>query len=405
METFLKLSLDTRRKNIHEFPLIFRLTHNQKTTSIAAGIRLKKSDWDSAKQQIKTSYAGNASTSRLNNSLRKKRAKMIDVLTKWEDRGKLKYMSLKEVRNLLTNKTKEITFFQFTEAHILELKKASRIGNSRVYQHALNAVRNYRNGKDFTFNELNLKFLKDFENYYLSKGNKLGGISVYLRTIRAINRKAILAGVAEKEGYAFENFKIRSGKPRKRTLPPEAIPKIINLELDEGTTLFRDRYIFLLSFFLNGMSYVDIANLKVANIIDGRIQYIRKKTSEPFSIKISPQLVPIVTYFTKGKSEKDYLIQIERDRDPIIHYDKVMWARDRYNKNLKKLGKMAGIEERITSYAARHTFASSADDMGVPLTAISQMLGHQRVSTTQAYLANLRKSRLDEYQRKIFEGY
>ncbi|MEZ4970749.1 MAG: site-specific integrase [Flavobacteriaceae bacterium] len=403
MKTYIKISLDTRRKNTKTYPLIFRLTHNRKSTSIATGHQIEVTDWDDNKQKIKPSFKGTESPGRLNNLLQKKMAHMVDILTRLDDHGKLKYMSISEVRNHITQSTNKITFFQFTDNQIKELKQAKRVGNARVYQHTLNAVKNFRKNRDFTFDELNLDFLNRFERHYLAKGNKLGGISVYLRTVRAINRKAIKAGIADKEGYAFDDYTIRNGKPQKKALTLSAIRKISELELDEGTALFRDKNIFMMSFLLNGMSFVDLARLKLSNIVDGRIQYARQKTDEPFNIKIHDQLIPILDYFSKDKRKSDYLLDIIPDGNPVDQYNKVTWARKRYNKNLKELAKMAGIEENVTSYAARHTFASGADDMGIPLTAISQMMGHKRISTTQAYLSGLRKSKIDTYQDEIYK--
>ena len=403
MKTYIKISLDTRRKNTKTYPLIFRLTHNRKSTSIATGHQIEVTDWDDNKQKIKPSFKGTESPGRLNNLLQKKMAHMVDILTRLDDHGKLKYMSISEVRNHITQSTNKITFFQFTDNQIQELKQAKRVGNARVYQHTLNAVKNFRKNRDFTFDELNLDFLNRFERHYLAKGNKLGGISVYLRTVRAINRKAIKAGIADKEGYAFDDYTIRNGKPQKKALTLSAIRKISELELDEGTALFRDKNIFMMSFLLNGMSFVDLARLKLSNIVDGHIQYARQKTEEPFNIKIHDQLIPILDYFSKDKRKSDYLLDIIPDGNPVDQYNKVTWARKRYNKNLKELAKMAGIEENVTSYAARHTFASGADDMGIPLTAISQMMGHKRISTTQAYLSGLRKSKIDTYQDEIYK--
>ncbi len=402
MATHIKLSLDTRRKDTKTFPLIFRLTHNRKTTSIGTGHQLVVSDWDQKRHQIKPSFKGTESPARLNNLLQKRMAYMVDMLTQLEDNNKLKYMSVSDVRTHITRSSNKVTFYQFTEQQIQDMLKSKRVGNARVYKHTLNAVKNFRKSKDFTFDELNLDFLNRFEKHHLGKGNKLGGLSVYLRTIRAINRKAIKAGIADNEGFAFNDYIIRSGKPEKRALPINAIRKIAELELDENTALFRDRNIFMMSFLLNGMSFVDMAHLKLSNIVDGRIKYSRKKTDEPYNIKIHHQLKPFLTFFTKGKEKSDYLLNIIKSDIPTDSYNQIVWARKRFNDNLKKLAELAGIEENITSYAARHSFASGANDMGIPLTAISQMLGHKRISTTQAYLANLRKSKMDEYQDEIF---
>lgn len=396
------MSLDTRRKNSQTFPLIFRLSHNTKTTSITTGYKLAVSDWDEKKQKIKSSYKGSESTSRINNLLHKKMTQMVDIITTWEDKGKLKYMSVAELRNLLTASNNSITFYQFTEQIIRDLIESNRIGNAKIYKYTLSVVKTFRKGRDFTFDELNLDFLNRFEKYHLAKGNKLGGLSTYMRTIRAINNKAIKAGIADKEGYAFDDYMIRSGKPEKRALTIDAIRKIAALELKEGTTICRDRNIFMISFLLNGISFVDLAHLKLSNIIDGRLRYSRQKTGEPYNIKIHKQLAPILNPFILGKEKSDYIFDVIKNEDPIQQYETITWARERYNKNLKKLAKMAEIEENVTSYAARHTFASGADDMGIPLTAISQMMGHKRIGTTQVYLSGLRKSKIDGYQDEIY---
>ncbi|MGF1559622.1 MAG: Arm DNA-binding domain-containing protein, partial [Flavobacteriaceae bacterium] len=141
MATFIRLSLDTRRKSTKKYPLIFRLSHNRKSTSIATGHHIEVSDWDASKQKIRSSFKGSDSPARLNNLIQKKMAHMVDILTKLEDNGKLKYMSVSEVRNHITQSENRVSFFSFTEEQIKDMKLSKRIGNARVYQHTLNAVK------------------------------------------------------------------------------------------------------------------------------------------------------------------------------------------------------------------------------------------------------------------------
>ncbi|MBS0001441.1 MAG: site-specific integrase [Cyclobacteriaceae bacterium] len=280
----------------------------------------------------------------------------------------------------------------------------NRIGTARSYKDTLDSLKNFTNQNDLSFNELSLDFLKKYEINYLSRGNSLGGLAVYMRTIRAIYNKAIQAGLAEQEGFPFKYYKIQSGKTRKRALPLDAVKKIKNLKLKPHTTLYNDRNIFLMSFYPRGMPYVDLAHLKVSNIVNDRIQYDRQKTSEPFDIKIPKDLLPILKYVIKGKSRDDYILPVIKREGRILQYRDIEWARRRYNKNLKKIAQMAGIEEKLTSYVSRHSYASIADEMGIPVSAISQMLGHGDISTTQAYLDKLRRSKLDEYQEEVISG-
>ena len=186
MATHIKLSLDTRRRDTKTYPLIYRLTHNRKTTSIGTGHQLAVSDWDQKRQKIKPSFKGTESPARLNNLLQKKMAYMEDILTQLEDKDKLKYMSVSEVRSHITRSTNEVTFYQFAELQIQDMIKSNRIGNARVYKHTLNAVKNFRNSRDFTFDELNLDFLNRFEKSHLGKGNKLGGLNSKTCTVRGM---------------------------------------------------------------------------------------------------------------------------------------------------------------------------------------------------------------------------
>lgn len=405
MATNIVLSLDTRRpKEDGSFPVILRLTHNRKTTSIATGYTTPRKFWDDRNRCFKSTFKGTESPQRLNNFLAKRKAKMIDIVTKLDEKGELKFLSIKQVKERLILNTGKQSVCSFIEGLIRDLIKSNRVGTAGSYEDIWRALKGFTNQTELSFNEINIEFLRKFETAYMSRGNSLGGLAVYMRTLRAVYNKAIKVGAAEQEGYPFKDYTIRTGKTRKRAIPLEAIQKIKELELEPGTTLFRDRYIFLMSFYLRGMPFVDIAHLKVSNIIDGRVQYDRQKTSEPFDIKIPDQLWPIIEYFVQDKSQDDYLLPFIKRESPVLQYKDIEWARKRYNKNLKDVAKLAGIQERLTSYVPRHSYASIADEMGIPVTAISQMLGHEKVSTTQAYLDKLRKSKLDKYQDEVIKG-
>jgi site-specific recombinase XerD len=405
MSTYIIISLDLRRpKKDGTFPIIFRLTHNRKTTSISSGYSTRKKFWDVKNRCLRSSYTGTESVQRLNNLLTKRKSHYIDQITKIQEKDELKYLSVKQLKGKLIVNTSDQRVFTFVEHLIKDLEAAKRIGTAVSYTDTLRSLKKFRSQKDLTFNELNLDFLKKYETDYLSRGNSLGGLAVYMRTIRAIYNKAIKAGIAEEEGYPFKHYTIRNGKTRKRAIPMEAIKKIKGLKLKRNTTLYRDRNIFLMSFYLQGMPYSDLAHLKVSNIIDGRIQYDRQKTKEPFDIKIPDQLWPVIKVFIKGKKIDDYLIPAIKRESELLKFRDIEWARKRYNKNLKTIAQKAGIEEKLTSYVSRHSYASIADEMGIPVTAISQMLGHEKVSTTQAYLDKLRRSKLDKYQDEVISG-
>jgi integrase/recombinase XerD len=135
MATSIVLSLDTRRaKEDGTFPVIFRLTHNTKTTGIKSGTWLKESDWDEKKRLVRSSFKGTESPVRLNNLLVKKKTQMVDILTRLEDRGELKNLTLSQVKEKLCPSFDTGLVYGYTERLIADLVEAKRIGTARSYK-------------------------------------------------------------------------------------------------------------------------------------------------------------------------------------------------------------------------------------------------------------------------------
>lgn len=399
------LTLDTRRaRKDGTYPVILRLSHRGKTIPVSTGISLPEKYWDGKNRRIRQSYNGLDNITRANNWLEKQKAKALDIITRLKDTGELNGLSIKELKDRIVSKGQKTTVFDFIEGLIADLIKKQKVGNARSYRNVLREIKNFRKGRDFTFHELNYSFLMEFERAYLSRGLSENGLAVYMRTIRAIYNKAIKAGLAEKETYPFDRYIIKTKPTKKRAISFEAIQKIIDIKLDPDTVLFDTRNIFLMSFYLYGAPYIDLAFLKLSNIIDGRVQYKRQKTGRFYDIKISPALNEIMVYYTTGKAQGDYILPIIKRDTLQDRYKDVLWALNRYNKRLKQLAVQAGIKEKLTSYVSRHSFATIADNMEIPVTAISQMLGHEKLSTTQSYLAGVRKSAIDDYNQRIIGG-
>lgn len=405
MNTSIAITLDTRRaRQDGSYPIIYRLSHNQKTLPIASGYAVPEKFWDKSNRKIRTSYKGLANVTRVNNVLIKEKARCIDVLTKLKERNELAFLSIQEVKDHLVHKDTVKTVFTYTEAIIKDMVKQNRIGNARSYENVLREVKKFRAQHDFTFNELNYAFLKRFEADYLSRGLSENGLAVYMRTIRAIYNRAVKDGDADKEAYPFERYVIKTKPTKKRAISMNAIQRIVALSYKAGAGLFEARNVFLMSFYLMGAPFMDLAYLKLSNIVDGRVQYKRQKTGKFYDIKISDNLKPIIAYYTQGKENDDYLLPYVKRSALTDQYKDVLWARKRYNKRLGQIAIDAGIQEKLTSYVSRHSFASIANNMAVPVTAISEMLGHQKLSTTQVYLAGLTKDTIDSYNEKIISG-
>ena len=154
---------------------------------------------------------------------------------------------------------------------------------------------------------------------------------------------------------------------------------------------------------LYGVSFIDMAFLKLENIIDNRIKFFRSKTSKPYDIKITAPLKEILDFYTKDKEKSDFIFPIIKRDTYELQYKDVLWARKVYNKGLKQIAEKCHIEQRVTSYVSRHSFATQAMLQDVPLLAISAMLGHNRLTTTQIYLKSLPSEVLDDYNKKLMQ--
>ncbi len=405
MRTYLTLLLDTRRlKKDGSYPIIFRLTHLRKTTSIATGYSIANQYWDTQKCSVKKSYTKVESIARLNTLLLKEEARANDIINKLYDQGKLNYMSITQVKKRIILKSTYESFYEYGETLVEDLKASHRYGTARNYKGIISVLRKFTKGKDLKFNELNYDFIKKFERYHLSKGNSWNGLSTYLRAIKAIYNKGIKAGLIEKEAYPFTYYSIRQTPTEKRALSVEDLRKIMNLELPVESTLFRYRNYFLCSFFLYGMNFTDLAHLKLENIIGERIKFRRKKTAKLYDIKITSQLAKILDHYIKNKNLEDYIFPIIKRNHPSHQEREIAWERKRYNKGLKTIANLCGIEQKLTTYVSRHSFATQAMLNDVPLQAISAMLGHSKLNTTQIYLKSLPTQVLDKYNDRLIKA-
>lgn len=400
------LYLDNRKiRKDGTFPLVFRIYKDrQNYTSISTGHYLFEKDWDENKRAIRGSFKGSNSVTWLNNYLLKQKAAYVDILGKLAEKNELEYLSTSDLRNIILGKSVKTSkkFFEYTELLIEELLSMKRVGNARIYKSVMNVLKTYRKNKDFRFEEITFDFLKKFEVYFFSKeGNSYNGLSVYMRTIRAIYNRAIKDKLVSKEMYPFEHYKIKSDPTAKRAISISEIKAIEQLTLEDEHPLFHTKNYFLVSFYLMGIPFTDLAHLTRKNIIGDRIQYARQKTNKKYDISITLGCSEIINYYLTKYPQSEYIFPIINRTTAIGEYKDIEWARSRYNKKLRKIAEMCGIESNLTSYVSRHSFATLAKNKGIPITAISEMLGHESVKTTQVYLDSLPSDLIDKYHRDI----
>ncbi len=398
----------SRQKNDRTYPLIVRLTYHRKVINFPLGYSIPEKDWDAKNQRVKTNTKVSNNVTRLNNYIQKRRSSIFDKVTKLQDEGKIQKLSTKEIKKLVSGKrsVENVTVFDYLQEVIGELYRAKQTGNAEVYRTLLKWLTAQVPNKQLKFDQVNYDFLRRMEMEHFAKSNSAGGLSVYLRTLRALYNRAIRAGIADQAHYPFKDYKIKNGVPARKALSENEFQAFKTLALPEGSPLDEARKLFMSSFYLRGINWKDMALLRIENVQGDfeRINYLRIKTkNKRFSVKINPKLKDIITsYLGDNYDQQDFLFPILMKSDPESRFhDIIKNKRKKLNKRLKEIAKLCEITP-FTIYHARHTYAMALKRMGTPTNVIQDSLGHTTEEMTQNYLDSFENAVVDQADELLF---
>lgn len=395
-----------RQKKDGSFPLVIRITYNRKTIYLPLGYNLKEKDFDSKNQRVKSSSKITSNITRLNNIIQEKLGKVYDTVSRLEQDGKVESLSMTSLKEeILGKQVRNTDFFNFTDMVIEDLRKSRKYGNAEIYTSLRNRIKKFHSKDTLTFREINYTFLKRLETQHYAAGNTAGGLSVYLRTLRAIFKRAINMGVAQEEHNPFKDYSIKNGTPKRQHLNARQLD-VLKSALIEEPFLDKARDLYMASFYLRGMNWMDMALLKGEGIQGdfGRVSYIRSKTrNKMFSIKITPALKEILLKYNKGYIKKDEyvfpILQKEGMSEARAH-ETIKNKRKRQNSYLKRLSERLDLPP-FSIYSARHTYANILKRSGAPSNVIQDSLGHTTEAMTQAYLSSFETDVIDNFDAKI----
>ncbi len=383
-----KIVIDTRRLlKDGSRPLMLRINHKRIPVYLNLEYAILTEHWDADSQSINANCKKYKNLARINNTLLKKRLEIDELLEYFDRIGELRKLSPTQLKRKLEKKEQHISFKSFTEQLISEFKEAHKLGNASVYEQAWGFLKRYTEKDDLTFEDITYSLLKSLESKHMAKDNSKNGLSFYLRTIRAIYNRAIKAGIVKKELYPFENYSIKETKTVKRAIKKKDISTIKNAALEKDSKMWQARNFFLFSFYNRGMNFADIAQLKVSNIVNGRINYKRAKTGKNYTIKLTSEASSILAFYLKeSMTPDDFIFPIIKRVSLEDQRKDEENERKLYNNALKDLAAKCEIKAHLTGGVARHTWATVAKENNVPLSVISEGLGHEDSKTTQIYL-------------------
>lgn len=306
-----------------------------------------------------------------------------------------------DVISVLFLKNPESYLFLFMRNVIAGLKDIGKIRTSETYTSALNSFRKFRNNEDIALDDIDSDVMIAYEAYLKACGLSPNSSSFYIRNLRAVYNRAVEKGLTSQR-FPFKHVYTGIEKTTKRAVSLKIIKQIKDMDLSHNPASDFARDMFLFSFYTRGMSFVDMAYLQKKNLNSGVLSYRRRKTGQQLYVKWERCMQEIVDkYDTSGT---DYLLPILNTNNLLQARKQYIYALHKVNRYLKKIGEIFNLSIVLTLYVARHSWATIARSKNVPVSVISEAMGHDSETTTRIYLASLDTIAVDNANSLILES-
>ncbi|UYU57475.1 site-specific integrase [Bacteroides faecis] len=287
------------------------------------------------------------------------------------------------------------------------LQMEGNFGTAHVYRSSLNAIIAYHGKGDFTFNEVTPEWIKGFEIHLRGRGCSWNTVSAYLRTFRAVYNRAVDCRGAVYVPHLFRSVYTGTRADRKRALDTEDIQKVFT-KLPQSPAVTSDirraQELFVLMFLLRGLPFVDLAYLRKSDLRDNVITYRRRKTGRPLSVTLTSEAMAILKRYMDRDSSSPYLFPLLNSREGTKEaYHEYQLALRNFNRQLMLLGEMLGLGDKLSSYTARHTWATTAYYCEIHPGVISEAMGHSSITVTETYLKPFQNKKIDEANKKVVD--
>lgn len=384
-------------------PLCLLFFHNGRKKSVGLGVSVDQKYWDQDVQKV-TNDCPNRDEIQFRITLQ---------ITEYEKKiHKLEALEIPVTFETLfetTSKRLHCTVKEYLVQIIEQLEALGKFASASKHRSLLSRLADFH-PSNLRFDEIDLSFLKDFEIFLRKEKNANNSIATKFAIFKAAYNKALAEGLFIQKQNPFAKYKVGSlwTKTRKRAITKEDIQMLVALTIPPN---YRTHYaefardIFLFSYFTAGINFTDMATLRYGDIINGRIHYSRHKTQKLLSFQLIPNAMQIIEKYRNEKHEQDdYIFPI---LDRTIHktpqqiFNRTHKVLQKVNRELKILGEMIGLEIPLTTYVARHTYATVLKRSGVNIAIISESLGHSDLSTTQIYLDSFENSQIDEAMKNL----
>lgn len=379
-----------------EHPLMIRVCKDNKKKYKSLGISIHPQFWDFDKNKPRKNCPNKEQIQTLiSDNIKDLSGSILDFKTENKEFTATKV--IERVKEPSLKKTVE----QLFDSEINRLQGEGRLKYAFTYKELKASLLNFNMHLDIYFSEIDINWLKRYEAYLRTKGLADNSIGVRFRTLRTLFNKAISENIVKSDYYPFKAYKVsklRKGTV-KRAITKADIELIINHKVESDySQLAIDLFYF--SYLSGGINFVDMAYLKADNIIDKRLIYNRKKTKKLIKLPMQEKALHIID---KYKSDNCYLFPVLSDfhKTEVQKANRIHKVLAKVNKCLKEIGTELNLPIDITTYVARHTYATVLKRSGVNTSIISESLGHSSEKVTQIYLDSFENSQIDEAMKNL----
>lgn len=291
--------------------------------------------------------------------------------------------------------------FLFMEEVAEGLQKSGNYGTAHVYRSSMNALTAFNGGRKLSFQQVTPEYLKDFEVYLRRRNCSWNTVSTYMRMLRAVYNRAVDKHMAIYVPHHFRHVYTGTRADRKRALDREdmeLLMKELPRRSEQGfRELQRTRSLFLLMFLLRGLPFVDLAYLKKSEMNGNVITYRRRKTGRLLTVTLLPEAVKLIKQQMNTDPTSSYLFPLIRSNEGTADaYKEYQLSLRNFNYQLMVLKQVLGLTSDLSSYTARHTWATMAYHCEVHPGVISEAMGHSSITVTETYLKPFKNKKIDE---------
>lgn len=380
--------------------IYYQLCHKHSNKQITTRMHVPPHWWNAEKETLAVHGDNAGLLACYRRQIKKDLLCIRRIICEWE--GK-EYALADVIKRFYALNEVEDTVLPCLAALVDELKGDGRWATARNLQRALNSFSLFLGGEDISLGQMDERLIGEYEQWLRTRKVSKNSSSFYMRNLRSAYNKLVSRNLME-QTFPFRNVYTGVERTRKRAVREGIIIRLLNLDLAHSASLAFSRDLFIFSYCTRGMAFVDIAYLKKGDVSRGMLNYVRHKTGQHLTVRIEPFVEEIIKRYEPYVRNTPYLFPIITSDNPEEAFRQYQTALGYHNRKLKQVGKLVGESLCLSSYTARHSWATIARNRNIPLSIISAGMGHTSEKTTLIYLDSVDGSLIDEANEELVKA-